>query len=255
MIKTQKSSRINVIFNSSVYSINGIIQKAIGLLLLPLYARFLSVSDFGIVGIVSSLLVTMNIFYTLSLNSSIQRYFFLYKDDPNRFKLFLSTILIFILINSIILSFFIVVFYDFFQNFLFSNIPFFPYILLGILSLIFSPLYTIYQNLLQTLQKSSSYTLNSLLFFIISIIFNVLFIIIFRLGAFGQLLSTFLVFFIFFLFSILHLLNKKLVSISFSFFELKRGLSFSIPLIPHALSSSIALLISQLILNSQISLD
>jgi O-antigen/teichoic acid export membrane protein len=197
----------------------------------------------------------MNIFYTLSLNSSIQRYFFLYKDDPNRFKLFLSTILIFILINSIILSFFIVVFYEFFQNFLFSNIPFFPYILLGILSLIFSPLYTIYQNLLQTLQKSSSYTLNSLLFFIISIIFNVLFIIIFRLGAFGQLLSTFLVFFIFFLFSILHLLNKKLVSISFSFFELKRGLSFSIPLIPHALSSSIALLISQLILNSQISLE
>jgi O-antigen/teichoic acid export membrane protein len=255
MIKLGNNSKIQVILNSSIYSINGIIQKAVGFLLLPLYAQFLTVSDFGIVGIVSSLLVTLTLFFSLSLNSSVQRYYFVYKDEPKRFQLFFSTIFFFIFLNSIFLSFIIIFFNNFFQNFLFANISFFPYILIGILSLIFSPLYTIYQNLLQTLQKGKTYTINSFSFFIVTILFNILFIVVFKLGAFGQLLSGLIIFFIFFIISFISLFQEKFIIFRFSFYELKKGLSFSLPLVPHLLSSSVALLVSQLLLNSQISLE
>ena len=249
------SSRYNVLKNSSIYSLNGILQKAIGFILLPLYARFLTLSDYGIIGVLASVITTLNLFYTLSINSSIQRFYFVYADQPYKFKIFLSTNVLFLILNSIIITILIIIFKDFFQSIFNENIMFYPYIFISILSLIFSPLFTIFQSLLQTIQKSYQFSFLNLLFFVLSVILNIVFVVGLKLGAVGQLISVLITSIFFFFLTIILLFKENFLIFKFNFDDLKKSLGYSIPLIPHLLSTSLALLTSQLLLNSQISIE
>ncbi|AMB99873.1 hypothetical protein AWM75_07790 [Aerococcus urinaehominis] len=243
----------NVITNSSIYTVTSILQKAIGFFLLPIYTIYLTPEDYGITGVVNALTALLSLLFTLSLNSSVQRYYYIYDDRPVERQYFFGTIILTVLANSLFLGFLLIIFKDILILPFVNNIQFYPYIFIGILTIIVNPIYTIYQTLLQTMEMAKDFALNSLLNFISLISLNLIFIIVFRLGATGQLLSYLIVGLIFGLYSLYSLVKKRIIKIGFSIEYLREGLSYSIPLLPHLLSTNIANLVSRLFLNNQVS--
>ena len=252
-MKKNTNSIKKVLLNSGIYSFSSILQKGIGFLLLPLYTLYLTPEDYGITGIVSSFTSILTLIFTLSLSGAVQRYFYIYKDDEDKLRSFFGTILSFVFANSLFLSVIIITFQKWLISPFINGVEFYPYLFIAILTVIFNPIYTIYQSLLQTMQKGRTFGTNSLLHFGLMVILNISFIIVFQWGAVGQLLSYLLTAIIFGIYSFTSLYKNKIISFDFNFSYLKEALVYSIPLLPHALSSSIAMFISRLLLNNQIS--
>lgn len=250
---SKESSTKRVLFNSGIYSITSVLQKAIGFLLLPLYTIYLTPSDYGITGVVNSLTQVLSLLFTLSLNGAVQRYYYKYKDDLVELRKFYGTIVLFIFINSIVLSALIIIFNDVLIQPFIKNIEFYPYIFVGIITVVVNPIYTIYQTLLKTMEKAKSFAINSILNFGVLILLNIFLIVVLKLGALGQLLSYMMTGIIFGIYSIYTLYRNNIIIFDFKKKYLVEALKYSIPLLPHNLSTQISNLVSRLFLNNMVS--
>lgn len=253
MSKKQPSSAKSVLINSGIYSITSILQKAIGFILLPLYTLYLTPEDYGIVGVVNSLTQVLTLLFTFSLNSAVQRYFYRYRENWPQLQSFYGTIMLFIMGNSLFLGGLIILFKDILVEPFVDGIAFFPYIFMGIITVIVNPIYNIYQTLLQTMEQAKAYAINSLLNFAMMVACNILFIVVFQWGATGQLLSYLIPGFTFGLYALISLYQRGIIRFNFQWNYLKEALSYSIPLLPHLMSTQIADFVSRLFLNNQVS--
>jgi O-antigen/teichoic acid export membrane protein len=244
-----------VIFNSGLYAVITILQKAVGFILLPLYTFYLSPSDYGITGLVTSLTGILSVLFTLSLNAAISRFYFDYRDDEDILREFWGTIVTFILVNSIIVSTVLLLFKDYLIMPFMKGINFYPYIFIGILTIIVTPVYTIYQSILQTKQEAIKYSINNSLFFVLTVILNILLIVVFKLGALGMLLASFLTGIVFAIYTVYNLLHNKLIVLTIKKKYLFDALKYSMPLIPHLMSGLIASFVSKIFLNTQQSIS
>lgn len=242
-----------VLLNSGIYSFTSILQKGIGFLLLPLYTLYLSPEDYGITGIVNSFTAVLTLIFTLSLNGAVQRYYYIYEHDKKELREFNGTIILFVIFNSVVLGSIIILFQQWLIAPFVDGVSFYPYIFLGVLTVIFNPIYTIYQSLLQTMQKGKAYGKNSLSHFALLVTLNILFIVVFQWGARGQLLSYLITAIVFGVYSLYNLHKNNIIKLAFNFDYLKQALAYSVPILPHNLASTIASFLSQLILNNQLS--
>lgn len=251
-MKNQSSIK-KVLLNSGIYSLTNILQKGIGFLLLPLYTLYLSPEDYGITGIVNSFTTVLTLLFTLSLNGAVQRYYYIYEEDTEKLKEFLGTIILFVILNSVVIGTLIILLQQWIIAPFIDGVAFYPYIFLGVLTVIFNPIYTIFQSLLQTMQRGKAYGKNSLLHFALLVFLNILFIVVFQWGARGQLLSYLFTAIVFGVYSLYNLHKNDIIKLAFNFGYLKQALVYSVPLLPHNLASTIAAFLSQLILNNQVS--
>lgn len=106
---------MNFFKNFSIYGLVPVISKSIGFLLIPIYTRYLTVSEFGIqdVFLVFQLLATY--FIAMELYSGVGRYFYYYNNSYER-KNLISSAFTFQLITSIIIIFFLIFFHSFFYE-------------------------------------------------------------------------------------------------------------------------------------------
>lgn len=234
--------------NSSLYFITSLLQKAISFFLLPVYTIFLSPDDYGLVSLISTFVGVVALLITLSLNGAISRYYFVYKSNELKQREFIGTIIIGITINCIIWFVLILTFRDVVTSVFLKDLEFFPYVFLALLSTITSPIYSIYQSILQIRQEAKEFSINSLLYFILALSLNLLFIAGLDLGAYGLLLANAIPSILFSAFAVYTLIRKKFMTITFRWSYMVEALRFSIPLIPHILSGSIADYISKNIL-------
>jgi len=129
-----------------------------------------------------------------------------------------------------------------------ENIAFYPYILLGIFTAFFSPLFLLFQARLQAMQNGKAVGLNNLLFFIINATLTIVFLVFFRWGALGILGATAITNFIFFVYSFTKML--PFVSLHIDLHVLADILKYSLPLIPYNLASLVAVLFDRLYINA-----
>jgi O-antigen/teichoic acid export membrane protein len=184
------SNTKKVLKNSGIYGIVSILQKAIGFFLLPLYTAYLSTTDYGIIGVVSSIVSFLSLFYMLSLNGAVTRFYYEYKSDEERVKELWGTIITFVLINSLLLSSILFTFHKYLLDPFAKGINFYPYIFLGLIAITLNPMYSIFQSTLQTRQIGRKYGLNNLIFFIINLVLTIILVVVFNLKAVGVLLAA-----------------------------------------------------------------
>ena len=237
-----------VIKNSSIYAIVSILQKAIGFFLLPLYTLYLSPSDYGITAVISAIVSFLSVFYILSLDGVISRFYFDYNGENEKLKEFLGTIILFIAINSVILSSILIVFHEVLIKPFTHGIDFYPYVFLGIISITLNPLYSIFQRILQTEQNGKKYGLNNFSYFLVNVILNIFMVVILKLQAMGVLLASALTDMLFFIYAIANCATKVKFTINRE--VLKKSLLYSIPLVPHSLAGWTMNMIDRLFLNA-----
>lgn len=234
--------------NSTVYAVVQILQKGVGLFLIPFYTNVLTPEEKGISEAVLTVVTFFAVFYTLSLNSAIVRYYVDYKDDEEKLKVFWGSCITFILINSITLSLILFVFKDYLLIPFLGDVGFYPYCAVGLVSITLNPIFIVYQSTLQAREESITYSKNNFAYFIINLLLNIFLVLILRIGPIGILLALAITDTIFFIHTFFKFVTKLTIGIKINY--ILQGLKYSLPLLPHTLSGWTLAMVNKLFLNN-----
>ena len=212
-----------------------VLQKGISFFLMPLYTAFLSPADYGILGVVSSVSTFLSVFITLGLEAAAARFYYKNNKDEQYAKRVYGNVALVILANSLLWGSVFIGSHKWIVDPIVGEIEFFPYVFIGILNVIVTPMYLLYQNYLQARQNAAHYGINSLLCFILQVILTVLSLTVFDLGVFGVLLSQLITSVVFFVYVIITFLRKQSLKLESPI--LKECFKYSLPLLPHNLAN------------------
>ncbi len=221
--------------NTAIYTIVMVLQKGIAFFLLPIYTYYLTPGDYGILGISSSLSSFLSIFLTFSLGAAAGRFYYIHNKDEVYAKRLYGTIVSVVLINSVIFGTIFILCHQWLIDPFLGNINFYPYIFIGFLNVIITPLYLYFQEYLQTRQEGAHFGINSMCFFILNVTLTIVALKVLQLGVMGVLLSNLITSFVFFIYAAILFVRKLDLGVDKKI--LKNSLSYSLPLVPHALAN------------------
>ena len=250
MEKTSSTSSKKVVFNSVIYTVSGLLQKCASFFLLPLYTAYLTTEDYGITNLASNFIQTFSFVVAFSLFSAILRFYVDLKENVEKLKRFYGTIFSFIFVSGILFFVIFSLSKTIISKVFFGNVDYFPIIFICLLSLIFNCLHTAYINVLKSQQRAIKSSIVSFISFLFQLCLNIIFVVPLNMGAVGVLLATLISNVVFFAFVMMDLLYSKMIKICFDFELLKSALKYSIPIMPHNLSTRIAILVSSVLIGN-----
>jgi O-antigen/teichoic acid export membrane protein len=244
------STKKKVLENSFLYIFSSLLVKAVGFFLLPIYTLFLSTEDYGVTNLVTEFLSVATFIVAFSLYSAAIRFYTDFKDDRVKLKKLYGTIISLVLISSTMSLVIGLVFRDIVVSIFFKGISFFPIVFIALLSLIFISLHTMHQSILEGMQQGKKLTILNLTVFILTATLKILLIGVFHLGALGFLLAQLIINMVYFVYMIFDLKKNGLMEWTIDISILKETLKYSIPLMPHNLSTRIASFASRIFINT-----
>jgi len=240
------SSGRRLLKNSGLYALVQILQKSIGLILIPIYTGLMVPAEKGISDTVVALVSFLSILFSLSINAAVMRFYVDYKEDNKKLKEFWGACITFVALNCIIMSSVFIIFRGILIKPFASGIDFFPYIFLGMISITLNAIYTIFQTTLQAKEESRRYAANNLAYFLINLSLNLLFVVGFKKGSLGILLSLAVTDIIFFIYTVVVFIPT--ISLNIKKCYIVQALKYSLPLLPHNLSGWAVSMIDKLFL-------
>ncbi len=180
----------NLTKHSAVYTISTFIQRALGLVMLPVYtdvSYLASRSDYADYSLIYTFIGFMNVFYLYGLDAAFLRYFFLGKQKKE--DIYFSAVQL-LTITCILTSIIIYAFSDFIAALVFNETgySFFVKIAAGIL--FFDTLCSLPYLILRAKEKSVHYTSIRVGRFLIELVLNVSFVVYFKMGVKGILYAN-----------------------------------------------------------------
>ena len=220
--------------HSSVYTISTFIQRALGLVMLPIYtdvAYITNRSAYGDLSLAYTFIAFLNVLYLYGLDSALLRYFFLgeYKQED-----VYKTALLGVLVNSIFLSVILFIFAPFFGNLVFGNQSYSNFVWFIALILLFDGIGNLPYLILRAEEKSVTYSAIRVGRFLLELTLNIIFVIVLRLQVEGILYANIIA-------SLINLLvllpyQKKYMKGVFDKALFKNLLWFGLPLLPNGLA-------------------
>ena len=245
------SSIQKVLKNSALFSICTIACKAIGFFLLPLYTANLTSEELGIANTVIAFTSAFDIVVMLALREALIRFYSNF--DEQKRKRFVGTVVITVFANAVVVCGILITSHRLWSDWVLVGVDFYPIIFCGVLTLFFETVYITYQSVLQSGQNGKVYSINGILFGLSQALFNVIFIVVFKMGSLGVVLGALCANVIFAVYGLISMIAKKMMVIAFDKSLCLSSLKYSIPFIPHNLSASIANVVSKLFMNQSIS--
>jgi O-antigen/teichoic acid export membrane protein len=136
------------------YGFANIASKFVGFLLIPVYTKYFTPEDYGIVELCGTLSLFLIVFLRLGIPGAISRFYFDFYTDRIKLNNYLTTIYRFLLGFDAIIGFILLVVFYLFENKIIPGTPFFPIILLVILQSFVSSNSEIHKRLLRASIKS-----------------------------------------------------------------------------------------------------
>lgn len=224
-----------ILQNSAIYTMIMVLQKGISFFLLPVYTMFLSPSDYGILGVTTSLSSFLSIFITLGLSAAAGRFYYTHEKDEEYCKKVYGAVAAVVLTTSLIFGIIFIVAHKYIVDPVAGKICFYPYLLLGLLNTMVTPMYVLYQDYLQARQEGLKYGINAMLCFLMNVSLIVLFLTVFNLGVVGVLLANLTTSITFFIYVFLAFILK--LRVRYDRVVLKDCFKYAIPLLPHTLAN------------------
>jgi len=236
--------------NTAIYTVTSVLQRGVSFLLLPIYARFLSQEDFGIFTVISIVSAALATTFMLSLNGAVTRYWFEYRDDPERLRDFLGTTITFMLLCCGALGGLLLAAGAWLLSPVLGDVAFWPYAALGVAASIFQPLVTTYLALLQTEEHTTRFAVLSLAQFTLTMGVAVTTVVALGAGAEGPLAANLVATAALFIACIMSLRGRVRFVLDRS--HLAVAFRYSLPLVPHSWMGQIQVIVDRLLLNGLI---
>ena len=224
MIKKYKQQ----ISNSFIYLFSTIISKAIPFLLLPIFTTYLSKKDYGVLGLITSILAITNIY--IGLKPSLFLIVKLPQLLKNQIAIYIYNIF-FIILYTFVISMMLLFFVQFF---FFSDISLYIFILLAFISA-FNTLNEILTTLFQMEKKAFFYAAYQLFKTFFSLGGALILIIIFNLGWKGKFFADFTIMFLLSFFVIYYLKKHNYIQKIFDISKQIELIKYLFPLSFHML--------------------
>jgi O-antigen/teichoic acid export membrane protein len=185
-------SEARAVFGHSViYAFTAILNRAAGLLLLPLYTHFLDPSDYGLLGVITITSEVVGALIGIRLGTAMSRLFFDYAEEREREELVSTAILG---MGAIVAAFSIVL--ALLERpvaaVVLGNADDGVLLFLGVVGLLLNVVFTLGQQHLIVLQRSTAMLVVSTLRSVFFLGFAFLFVAALRMGVFGALLAILL---------------------------------------------------------------
>ncbi|MGB0454584.1 MAG: oligosaccharide flippase family protein [Bacteriovoracaceae bacterium] len=248
-----QGSKNSVFQNSLSYLAVNLIKSFGFFLILPIYTRFLTLEEYGLLLTLNSLALFLGSLFTLSLRSTVVRFFFEHDKNSIEHKKMYGTI--FLSIFSLLLFGVLVLFLSkdmtLIKIFELSKLPFEKYYLYLFLLMLFEPFFHLIQSYMVAKEDVKKFSIQQLgqFFFIHTIgLYCVIQLGMKEIGILWGQIGGHL---FFFLYSMLYLLRNFKPCIDGG--VLKKCLSYSLPLVPTSVVRLLPGVVDKVFLNNMIS--
>ncbi|MFH0938007.1 MAG: polysaccharide biosynthesis C-terminal domain-containing protein [Planctomycetota bacterium] len=174
-----------IISASVIYSLGDFLSVGVsGLLLIPLYLHYMEPAEYGVYGVVSTLLLLLSVVMQFGLLSAIARYFFIYRKTGEHYD-FLGSIWLLQTVIGLVLAVLSAVFMPYFWPVLAPNVSFSPYFWLLLASALLSFSAGLYPIWLRNENKAVPFVALQVATLGLTLLTAVVFLAVFHLGAMG----------------------------------------------------------------------
>lgn len=225
-------SSSKIVQNAALFAAFGILQRSVGLILLPLYTRYLSPEEYGIIGLTTTLSLPLGIFFNFGLNTAVVRFHFHEDHKGHEFERRLySTIFVAIsVITALTTALILLIAKPVFAP-LIPGVPLYPYFYLALIPVALSPFYELQQRIWSAKQSGKDMVVLNAVTLFTRVAFALVLVIYFKAGAFGILAASAIASIITSGYAIVSLVRKNGLGFDKALF--KECSSYSLPLIPN----------------------
>lgn len=218
---------------SSTYALGKILTKGVGLLLLPLYTRYLSTEDYGILAVASVVISLLGTALTGGARGAALKFYFEYEGiDRRRFYGSLTTTLVF---GTGVLFFLVDAFGETIFGVLFNQVPYHPYIRMALWTGYLTSVFVVTtKEMMKASERALVYTGINVAVFAVSTAFTIWWVVFEGQGAEGAIRGKLVGAGIVGLACGGYLL--RYIRPAFDVSMIKRAFLYSLPLVPHFLS-------------------
>ncbi len=237
---------------SAIYGLGTILLRAISFLLLPVYTRFLTTSDYGILAVTGMLASILACILPLGLHGALNPIYF-FTPDTNQRRADLGTVWLAIVVLAGGMTLLLDLTGEHLFPLLFRSVPFTPYVRLVIWSAFFGTFSLVPLCLFQIQGRAKAYVLSTMSGSLLSIGLVVYFVVLRGQGVRGNLLGSLLAALIMAGVYVAAALGS--LRPAFQWDALKRSLVYGLPLVPHSLASWMLNVSDRAVLERFVSLD
>ncbi|MFD1037183.1 oligosaccharide flippase family protein [Virgibacillus byunsanensis] len=220
--------------NSLLYTVGSMMTPMIGLIMLPIFTKYLTTAEYGIMTTVQTLVGMLQLILLLALHGAVTRFFYDFLNQPEKQKEYIGSIFVFVLSFSTIIATMLMFFSNSVGSLLFKNIPIDPYYFYLIGLSWVTALSALPMALFRAQEKAGLFVVVNLIKALFIMAITIYLIIGRGLGAesvlIAQLFITFLVVLLTFA------MQLKYLKLSLNVAYVKQSLLFSLPLLPHIAS-------------------
>ena len=231
----RKIKENKIVRDTSLYSLGNLSSQGIALLLLPIFTRYLSTEEYGILDYTNSIKSILVVFSTLSLNSFVLRHYFKLNNDNDRNTL-IGTVLIFVISFSGSLLLFELFLAPIVIRSLGIQVPFYPYFFIALINSFFESIFSIPLVFLRVKRKARLFVAATVGNSLLALILGLILVIHFEWGVLGRYYGV-LVSNIIFSFLVYASVIFRHVPLSINRTFLREGFRFSAPLLPAAFAA------------------
>lgn len=219
-----------VVKHSILYVLSSVFCKAIPFLLLPILTHYLSPSEFGKFSLFQVILAFTIALFGMNIQTNITVNFF--RVSKVALSLVFGNVLILLIINTLLLFLFLLIFNIFFDSIFSISIHYLYFLPLLVL---FTVLVETYTSLLRSQKKVINFVLIEVLSTIFRFSLVSLLIIVFAKGWKSFPIGSVIILFFVSIYCLVSLYKQKYLNFKYEKDTIKKILYLSIPLIPHAI--------------------
>lgn len=215
--------------HASIYAFSSILGRAIGFIMLPIYANYLRGEGYGIVGMIDVLLSALTILIGTGVSSAMSRFYYERTDEAERKRLISTAIiLMFMLVMSVSLP--ALLFSRPIAFLAFGDAEMAPYVTIAVFTFIAEMTSKNAQAYLLIQQRSILFSALAIARLAIGLYLNIYMIVTLQMGVLGYLYSSLIVSVLFSI--VMHIYAFVDSGVHFHRADAKNILRFSVPLIP-----------------------
>jgi O-antigen/teichoic acid export membrane protein len=235
-----------VVVNSFLYTFSTLLLRASSIFLFPIFSSYLVEKDYGIISVTQSLISFVVTIAGLGITNALTREMHFNKNNIPKDELLLNSLFVSFISNTLFAVLILLVGDVLFKPLL-NDVPAYPYLYLAAITLPFSGIVDVFRNYYKAIQKGRNAFALDLSYFSIIIVFNLIFVVLFKYKATAIFYSNLLVSAIYAL--VLLGLFYKLFVHRIKFTIIKNMLRYSLPLIPFFIFNILFDSVDKLMLN------
>lgn len=212
-----------------VYGGAGLVGKAIGFIMLPIYSHHLQAEGYGVIGMIDTVLSVMTLLIGYGVSGAMSRFYY-ETEDSRRRKTIVSTTIILMFFLVIVVTLPVLLFYKQVAWLAFGRSDWGHYIVLAVLAFMASITSKNAENYILIRQRSVFLSVVSLIRLVFSLSLNIYFIVYLQFGVLGYLYASLIDSTLYSLF--MHVSALRQVGLSFDRTIAREVVNFSLPLLP-----------------------